>query len=849
MKRQLILFAFVLCAASLMAVPALRSIKGEPKEGERYGCHHQKKTNEEFVHRQATGKNRHSLERQTPPRVLVILTEFKNKSFREENGKQVWEQFFSGENVSVKRYFSDQSFGNYVPEFDVVGPVKLDNNYEYYGKNIEGEDQYAEQMIIDACKKADIEGVDFTEYDADGDGYVDCIYVLYAGKGEADSKDENSIWPHNYRIEDIDLECILDGKHINVYVCSNEINAGQKREGIGTACHEFSHVLGLPDMYPTNGAEDYKTLGAWDLMDYGAYNNNGHTPPSYSAYERWFMGWTEPYMMSSAMNFVLKDININGDCGIITADGQSNLNGLMPDPTEFVLIENRQQTKGSWDEYLPGHGMLMTKIKFTYSRWQYNEVNNIEKDMSIDLIEADGFAPRYSWYWEGSVQMESDNGYRGKKGDAFPTGATYYTPYKNYPITNIAEKDQIIRFDFCGGVSACEVSFYSNSTYGSCSTTSLKESSKGAGITLPAATAKKSDYTFMGWATSKKSTTADAGKAGEKYYPMSDCTLYALWQDNSRWLIEYTTYKGVLWDEGNTAYVKRGYDCDIYFIADEGYEVPTQKNCQVKVTCGNKAVGSYSFEDNRVHIHIPAAEIDDNIYISINNARVQKGGVCEPYSHIFSGPCREGEQKLSGYYWTVSIQNGEANTDYDKTKGASYGSSKTPAQEVHLKTTETEDCAVAQVIVNASIGSQGDGALNVYLGGNIVGQTEYLETSPTEYVFTLAEPQTGMLDIRFVNTQKAIYVKSIDIKYAKNENIDTDLQPSDICEYNIYSEDGTIYVNNINEPTNIMIYDAFGRNIVSEIYSEEYSTQLPSGIYIIKLQRGNNIITKKLINY
>ena len=248
--------------------------------------------------------HQHGVQRVMPPRVLVILAAYSDRSFKDGNSQTAYDDLFNGANYtfngatgSVQKYFSDQSYGQYVPLFDVVGPVTLPETQNYYGKNDDyGDDQHAEQMIADACKKADEQfDINFAEYDADGDGYVDCVYVIYAGKGEADSPQEDAIWPHNARIEDSwdDMECIVDGKRVNVYVCSSEHDDNGYREGIGTICHEFSHVLGLPDLYDTNDGEQ-KTLGEWDLMDYGGYNNLGRTPPSYSAYERFYMGWVEP---------------------------------------------------------------------------------------------------------------------------------------------------------------------------------------------------------------------------------------------------------------------------------------------------------------------------------------------------------------------------------------------------------------------------------------------------------------------------------------------------------------------------------------------------------------------------
>ena len=97
----------------------------------------------------------------------------------------------------------------------------------------------------------------------------------------------------------------LDGKTVDHYCCLNEIDgSSNKRCGIGTFCHEFSHVMGLPDFYATNQAS-HRTLGSWDIMDYGPYNNNGNTPPNYTAYERWFMGWIEPTLLNTACSVTL----------------------------------------------------------------------------------------------------------------------------------------------------------------------------------------------------------------------------------------------------------------------------------------------------------------------------------------------------------------------------------------------------------------------------------------------------------------------------------------------------------------------------------------------------------------
>jgi hypothetical protein len=209
--------------------------------------------------------------------------------------------------------------------------------------------------------------------------------------------------------------------------------------GIGTFCHEFSHVLGLPDLYETTGYGDHKTMGQWSILDYGPYNNDGNTPPTYSAYERFFMGWLTPRLITEPENITLAELNDSREALLISSSDQHNLIGNDPNPTTFYMLENRQQT--GWDEYLPGHGLMLTKIQYSYKKWFDNTVNNTAKSMGVDLIEADGKAPNYN-----------SNGYMGKAKDLFPAGATEYTQIIDHPIEEITEQDGIIYFKYKGGV-------------------------------------------------------------------------------------------------------------------------------------------------------------------------------------------------------------------------------------------------------------------------------------------------------------------------------------------------------------------------------------------------------------
>ena len=296
---------------------------------------------------------------------LVVLVEFSGLSFTVKNPQEAFrsllnEQGYSanGGVGSARDFYYDNSHGYFEPIFDVFGPVPLPNTYSYYGANdSDGNDLRAEQAVIEACRALDGD-VDFSQYDNDGDGYVDMVFMYYAGYGEADddNDDENTIWPHQWYIESGAGKTVtLDGVKLDSYACTNErIGSGSRRGtmcGIGTACHEFGHAMGLPDFYDT----DYKTNGlsdglySYSTMCSGSYNNDGRTPPYFNMMERIMLGWkseTDLREFSASGYVTLPSIDENVAYRIPTEqDG------------EFFILECRGNN--GWDAALPGHGLLV----------------------------------------------------------------------------------------------------------------------------------------------------------------------------------------------------------------------------------------------------------------------------------------------------------------------------------------------------------------------------------------------------------------------------------------------------------------------------------------------------------
>ena len=405
------------------------------------------------------------------PRGLVILVNFSDVSFYSGNTRKDMDSLmnaanynFDGATGSTREYYRAQSNGQYAPNFDVVGPYTLTNNRAHYGANDDnGDDVLAGDMIVEACKAADADGVDFTQYNNDGDSYIDFVYVIYAGAGEADSDVEDAIWPHNWTLASARYygnctysasDCKVDGLTINNYACSGELTYGEEgsRCGIGTIAHEFGHVLGLPDYYDTNGDTngdaDGKTPNNWTIMDQGSYNNDGKTPPSYSIFDKYYFGWATPTILP-------KDgagQNITLTTGYDDAYQITGGTSVVPYTNTGVVyyLENRQMN--GWDEYLPGHGLLIWKVKYNASRWSNNTPNSYSSDVLYTVLSADGGTQIGDIYTINTSTGKWVLSYDGAN-NTFPgkSNVKSVTPVTGCALTEISESAGVISFKYNGG--------------------------------------------------------------------------------------------------------------------------------------------------------------------------------------------------------------------------------------------------------------------------------------------------------------------------------------------------------------------------------------------------------------
>ena len=362
---------------------------------------------------------------QTKKHGIVILAEFKDIKFvntREDFNAMLNGKGYSryGATGSAKDYFEDQ-FNNTVNfTFDVSEIITLPAKREYYGENdSKGNDMRPEYLVADACSLAVESGVDFSKYDSDNDGVVDNIFVFFAGEDEAEGAIESSIWSHSwYLFNGAGVTVELNGKLLDRYACASEMtrilnsNTGRLQEtrlsGIGTFCHEYSHTLGLPDLYDT----DYDDEGGWAaglwgstaLMDSGNQNNQGNTPPNFNAIEREILGISEPILIETDGKYEISPIHQTYEIYKLATDRAD----------EYYLIECRSDMENVWDRYIGGSGMLVyhiDKSRAMMNKWDIsNTVNADANHQCADLIEADGRSDSHPNYRDYLTRREHLDG-------------------------------------------------------------------------------------------------------------------------------------------------------------------------------------------------------------------------------------------------------------------------------------------------------------------------------------------------------------------------------------------------------------------------------------------------------
>jgi immune inhibitor A len=207
----------------------------------------------------------------------------------------------------------------------------------------------------------------------------------------------------------------------------------------GVMCHEFGHVLGLPELYAPN--KTHEGIGIWGLMGQGTWVGHGDTPPAMCAWSKLVLGWADPIVVASSRHVKLASVARSGGVVKIFAKDESQ-------PDEYFLIENR--TKVGADESLPAPGLLVWHVD--ESQTSFRRSQDDVRHKRVDLLTADS--------WPSHLDIgHTAGGNRGDAGDPWvdrkdgpgpdtqPSTRAYDGTPGRFAIRNISPAGEVMEFD------------------------------------------------------------------------------------------------------------------------------------------------------------------------------------------------------------------------------------------------------------------------------------------------------------------------------------------------------------------------------------------------------------------
>ncbi len=331
------------------------------------------------------------------PKLLVVLVDFSDRPF--STTRSYWDTIashpgatLSGATGSLRDYYYDNSLGALDLDVTVVGPCRMPQALSYYGRQTSyGHDANVQRLVMDAINHVDTAyNIDFSEYDNDNNDTLDNVHIIFAGVPQSTSGEADAIWPHKSILYQYNV--VKDGIRVHTYSCSGEKKDVLIADGIGAMCHEFGHVLGLPDFYDTDGESatgEGVGLGDFSLMHGGCYNNDSRTPAGLCAVEREILNWHTHTELTEPAQIVMGNL----------ADSNVSYKLTSANVKEYYILENRQKT--GWDTYIPAEGMLIYHVDKNVSGWKLtgnnsNTLNCNPLHQGCYIVSANGDSSNYN---------------------------------------------------------------------------------------------------------------------------------------------------------------------------------------------------------------------------------------------------------------------------------------------------------------------------------------------------------------------------------------------------------------------------------------------------------------------
>ncbi len=377
---------------------------------------------------------------------LVLLVDFPDfkANYEISTPRFFQDMLFKEGNRSLYDFYYENSYGKLQVRGEVFNRwITVSKNYSYYEGGYRGMGFYpnnSQKLVEEAINSID-SVVNFSDYDGNGDGVVDGIFVVYAGQ-RPDTKNPNRIYPHQWNITPI----IKDGKTISSYTIVPEYRSKPGDTTIGVFCHEFGHMIGGIDLYDLDGlvtqSFDGKKsygLGKWSVMAYGTYgtlDKFGDCPANFDPWHKIKFGWVQPIEIEGDIQSVEMTPAETNDGNVIKITSSDN-------SYEYFLIEYRK--KIGFDASLPGEGILVYHVDegMNSDNFAWLPGESCENHYLVSLMQADG-----KWDLEKCKNL-------GDKGDPFDCLSDFLSSLEFYNgesvgfrIGNVQLFENSLKLDF-----------------------------------------------------------------------------------------------------------------------------------------------------------------------------------------------------------------------------------------------------------------------------------------------------------------------------------------------------------------------------------------------------------------
>ncbi|MGB3478210.1 MAG: M6 family metalloprotease domain-containing protein [bacterium] len=335
-------------------------------------------------------------------KALILLIDFNDNPYTYEAIE--FDSLIYGDNQnSLRDYYTEVSYGKFTisKDSDISQWVRAPNDYSYYigdsfgiypgnyPNNVQG-------IVIAACSLAD-PFIDFSNYDQDGDGIVDAIFIVHAGPGAEETGNIHYVWSHQWQLSNTSSGCpgpyhTDEGVDIDQYSMEPErFETVTGRITVGVFAHEFGHVLGLPDLYD----RDHSTygIGWFGIMAAGSWGDAngqglpGEYPTHFCVWSKYQLGFVSPVEIGR------HGISKLEHEWVANAADNAVAYRLLDDPNgpdwdwsggtgEYFLVENRFCT--GFDKSLPGDGLLILHCDDSQNH------NDNEDHPLVGIMQGDG---------------------------------------------------------------------------------------------------------------------------------------------------------------------------------------------------------------------------------------------------------------------------------------------------------------------------------------------------------------------------------------------------------------------------------------------------------------------------